>query len=159
MEASKRRATVVREKRRLLERSPERSMASAGTNQSRMLLEPLPGERDRGMADARCGAFVRERAQLQRAERRSSIWHHLFAWCISILSGEQLGREANVSQEASHQPAIRAEPSAQELPGWTLLSKRSPDWKRPVRTRRQSVTGRREPQRLRYMHGRNEVPP
>src|SRR5882724_9432069 len=73
-----------------------------------MLLEPLPGERDRGMADARSGAFVGSERSCSERSDAVRVWHHLFAWCIQHPEREQLGRESERLPGGQPSAAIRA---------------------------------------------------
>src|SRR5262245_44015959 len=59
-----------------------------------MRLEPLPGERDPGMADARLGAFRSEPERTDDGWSHSvRIWHHLFTRHIHRHEREQRGRQ------------------------------------------------------------------
>src|SRR4051812_6179604 len=91
-----------------------------------MRFEPLPGERDPGVADAWRGALVGSESEPTERSGAIRIWHNLFAWRIQHHEREQLGREGERlprgQASAAHRPgAIRA--GANYNPG--ILGQRS----------------------------------
>src|SRR5437899_6071368 len=72
-----------------------------------MRFEPLPGERDPGMADARCGTFVRSERSCSERSDAVRVWDHLFTWRIHHPEREQLGREGERRTGGQSSEAIR----------------------------------------------------
>src|SRR6266581_3483510 len=72
-----------------------------------MRFEPLPGERGPGMADARCGTFVRSQRSCSERSDAVRVWDHLFTWRIQHPEREQLGREGERLSGGQSSEAIR----------------------------------------------------
>jgi hypothetical protein len=113
----KARATVVREKRRLLERSPERVhgvqpgsiKAECASNLCRVS----------GILEWQTRGAARSSGASQSAAGGATQFEYGTIYsrgAFSILSENNSAVKANVSQEASHQGPTAQEPSAQELP-------------------------------------------
>jgi DnaJ domain len=113
----KARATVVREKRRLLERSPERVY---GVQPGSIKAECASNLcRVSGILEWQTRGAARSSGASQSAASGATQFEYGTIYsrgAFSILSENNSGVKASVSQEASHQPPSAQEPSAQELP-------------------------------------------
>src|SRR3982750_2077026 len=73
-----------------------------------MRCEPLPGERNRGVADAWRGALVGNEPERRGWSDAIRIWHSLFARCIQHPERERLGREGERLPRGQASEAVRA---------------------------------------------------